>query len=137
MQALDVTHKNHPDNRFMHHNFMTVETVELMSAVVRLDVHPESLNPLGMIHGGALYTLADNATGAAAHGDGRWYVTQNSDMHFLRNQGNGVVRGYATVRHRGKSTCLVDVEIRNEEQAVLATGTFTFFCIKPEMTKGK
>ena len=73
-------------NTFMVHNFIEMEHVEPDRAVFRLDVRPESLNAYGMVHGGAIYTLADNATGAVAHTDGRNYVTQTSALHLLRNQ---------------------------------------------------
>lgn len=116
-------------NAFMHHNFIEMESVKPDEAVFTLSIRPESRNPYGMVHGGAIYTLADNATGAAAHTDGRFYVTQTSSLHFLRNQGTGVVRAAARVRHRGKATCLVVVDITGENQRLLATGEFTFFCV--------
>ena len=116
-------------NAFTAHNFYELETLEKDRAVYRLDIRPESLNPYGMVHGGAIYTMADNATGAAAHTDGRFYVTQNSALHFLRNQSEGIVRAEARVRHRGKSTCLVSVDITGENGILIATGEFTFFCI--------
>ena len=71
-------------NAFMLHNYIELERVEKDRAVFKLDIRPESCNPYGLIHGGAIYTLADNATGAAAHSDGRYYVTQTSALHFLR-----------------------------------------------------
>ena len=116
-------------NAFMLHNYMELESVEPDRAVFSLTIRPESCNPYGMVHGGAIYTLADNATGAAAHTDGRYYVTQTSALHFLRNQSEGVVRAVATVRHRGKSTVLTAVDILGEEGKLLATGEFTFFCV--------
>ena len=73
--------------------------------------------------------MADNATGTAAHTDGRYYVTQTSSLHFLRNQASGVVRATAWVRHRGKSTVLTAVDITGEGGKLLATGEFTFFCV--------
>ena len=108
-------------NAFMLHNYIELERVEKDRAVFKLDIRPESCNPYGLIHGGAIYTLADNATGAAAHSDGRYYVTQTSALHFLRNQ--------AWVRHRGKSTVLTAVDITGEGGRLLATGEFTFFCV--------
>ena len=63
-------------NGFMRHNFIEMESVARDRAVFRLTIRPESKNPYGMVHGGAIYTLADNATGTAAHTDGRYYVTQ-------------------------------------------------------------
>lgn len=124
-------------NAFLHHNFMVVEYAENEECVVRLDIRPESLNPLGVVHGGAISALADNATGIAAHTDGRSHVTQTSSMHFLRNQGQGTIRGKAKVRHRGNATCLVGVDIVNEEGTLLATGEFTLFCIDQERVKAK
>ena len=116
-------------NAFMIHNHIELESVESDRASFKLDIRPDSRNPYGMIHGGAIYTLADNATGAAAHTDGRFYVTQTSVLHFLRNQSEGVVRAEAHVRHRGKSTCLVAVDITGEGGKLIATGEFTFFCV--------
>ena len=116
-------------NAFMLHNYIELESVERDRAVFKLEIRPESCNPYGLIHGGAIYTLADNATGAAAHSDGRYYVTQTSALHFLRNQAKGTVRATAWVRHRGKSTVLTAVDITGEGGKLLATGEFTFFCV--------
>ena len=124
-------------NTFMVHNFIEMEHVEPDRAVFRLDVRPESLNAYGMVHGGAIYTLADNATGAVAHTDGRNYVTQTSALHFLRNQSEGEIRADAQVRHRGHSTCLVAVDILGENNKLIATGEFTFFCVDPELMASK
>ncbi|MBP7426114.1 MAG: PaaI family thioesterase, partial [Oscillibacter sp.] len=61
--------------------------------------------------------------------DGRYYVTQTSALHFLRNQATGTVRASAWVRHRGKSTVLTAVDSTGEGGRLLATGEFTFFCV--------
>ena len=116
-------------NAFMLHNYIELERVEKDRAVFKLDIRPESYNPYGLIHGGAIYTLADNATGAVAHTDGRNYVTQTSALHLLRNQTSGTIRANAYLRHRGRSTCLVSVDIVGEGGKLLATGEFTFFCV--------
>lgn len=116
-------------NAFMLHNHIELESVEQDRAVFRLTIRPESKNPYGMVHGGAIYTLADNATGAAAHTDGRFYVTQTSSLHFLRNQSQGTVRAEAHVRHRGHSTVLTAVDITGDDGRLIATGEFTFFCV--------
>ena len=125
------------NNAFMIYNHVEMESVEKDHAVCRLKIRPESKNPYGMVHGGAIYTMADNVTGAAAHTDGRFYVTQTSALHFLRNQSEGMVRAEAHVRHRGKSTCLVAVDITGENGTLIATGEFTFFCIDMDVMAKK
>lgn len=124
-------------NAFAVYNHIEPEFVEPDHAIFRLNIRPESKNPYGVVHGSAIYTMADNATGYAAHTDGRFYVTQTSSMHFLRNQTHGVVRADARVRHRGKSTCLVDVDILGEDGRLLATGEFTYFCVDPAVMAQK
>ena len=116
-------------NAFTDHNFIRLESAEADCAVYRLDIRPESRNPFGMVHGGALYTLADDAAGAAAHSDGRHYVTQSGNLHFLDNRAHGVIRATGQVRHRGRSTVLVSVEITGEDGALLAAGEFSYFCV--------
>ena len=37
----------------------------------------------------------------------------------------------AVVRHRGRTTVLVEVTVTGEEGKLLAAGTFTFFCVDP------
>lgn len=125
------------ENNFMTYNHIELESVERDRAVFKLDIRPESRNTYGMVHGGAIYTLADNATGTAAVTDGRYYVTQTSSLHFLRNQGVGTVRAVATVRHRGKSTCLTAVDILGENDKLIATGEFTFFCVDKDIMDQK
>ena len=116
-------------NAFMVHNHIQMDKMETDHAVFRLNICPESWNPMGMVHGGAMYTLADNAAGAAAYSDGRVYVTQSGTLHFLRNQSEGVLLAEARVRHRGKMTCVVTVDITGDEGTLIATGDFSFFCI--------
>ena len=117
-------------NAFMLHcHVVPMDLDKLDYSKFRMDGRPDLLNPHGMIHGGALYTLADNAAGYAAHTDGRRYVTQTSSFHFLRNQGGGVIYAEGHVVHRGRTSCLAAVEITSADGTLMATGEFTFFCL--------
>lgn len=126
-ELLTRTRERLSRNAFAVYNRMELEMVEPDRAVFRMEIRPESRNPFGMVHGGALYTLADNAAGVAAHTDGRAYVTQTSSLHFLRNQSAGTVRAEGRVRHRGSSICLTEVDLTGEGGVLLATGEFTYF----------
>ena len=53
------------------------------SAVGVLEVQPSSLNPMGIVHGGALVTLADTVCGTAAFTTGHMCVTLDCSMQYL------------------------------------------------------
>lgn len=116
-------------NAFSNYNLICLESVEDGRAVYSMEIRPENRNQYGMAHGGALYTLADDAAGTAAYSDGRNYVTQSGELHFLNNRARGVLRATGTVCHRGRSTVLVNVEVTDEAGVLLAAGTFSYFCV--------
>lgn len=119
-------------NAFAAFNHLELEHIEENYAVFRLRVRPESKNPFGFVHGGMLAGMADNAAGYAAHTDGRTYVTQSSHLTYIHNRADGIVRAEGRVLHRGKTTCLVRVDIRGEDGTLLATGELVYFCVDPD-----
>ena len=110
--------------------FHGIELAELDDdrAVLKMEAAPELRNPFGALQAGAFYTLAVAAAGTAARTDGRDYVTQNGGVRYIRGKKEGSVTAEARVRHRGRSTCLVDVDLCGEDDRLLATAEFTFFC---------
>ena len=128
-EVFDFIKAKERENAFVVYNNIDMVLLEDDHTVFRLNVQPNSKNSYGMVHGGAIYAMADTASGLAAHTDGRFYVTQTSALHFLRNQSEGEIQADARVRHRGRSTCLVAVDILGEDETLLATGEFTFFCV--------
>lgn len=122
-------------NGHLRRNHIEVVSVEKDHAILQLEIHPDIKNPYGIVHGGALYTLADDATAAAAVSSGQLYVTQDGSLHFVGNRSEGVITAEARVRHRGKSTCLVDVDITAEDGGLVATGTFTLFRVEKSIIK--
>ncbi len=119
------------DKNFARECGVRPELVELDRAVTTMVIEDLHRNPSGMIHGGVLFTLADTTAGIAARADGRMYVTQNAGIQFLAGQRGGTLRAEGTVIHRGRSTCLIRVDITGENGRLLATAELTFFCVSP------
>ena len=119
------------ENAFMRHNGIAITRVSMQEAESCLNIRLESLNLYGKLHGGAYFTLADTASGALARADGRAYVTMDSHLTFIRPAPQqGEVFAHALLRHRGRSSCVAAVEIKDGENRLLATGSFTFFCVE-------
>ena len=68
--------------------------------------------------------------GMAARTDGRGYVTQQASVQFLRAAKSGRVTARATVRHRGGTVCLIEVQITDEADRLLFLSTFNFYCVR-------
>lgn len=116
-------------NEFMKHNGIQIVQIFADTAVTRLIVGAKTLNPYGMVHGGALFTLMDVAAGVAARTDHRRYVTLSSDLHFCKSARQGVLQATAKVIHRGRTICLVDAQVTGAGGLVLSRGSFTMFCV--------
>lgn len=115
------------ENPFVAHNYIRLTEVELDRAATEMTICRDSQNPLGVMHGGAYFTLADCAASAAARSNGMQYVTLNSSFDFIHSAREGTIHAVAIVRHRGRTTCLTAVEITDEEGRRLAEGKFTMF----------
>ena len=117
------------NNEFMRYNHIKAVELQKDRAVTELEVTAESKNPYGILHGGVLFTMADCAGGLASRSDGRRYVTLSSSLNFIKSVSGGTVRATGTVRHRGRTTCLCDTELTDQNGTMLATGSFTYFCL--------
>lgn len=110
-------------------NGIVVDKIGPESSSLYVDMRPELCNPYGMAHGGLLFTLIDTTGGATARADGRKYVTLNASVNYLRSAYSGRVRATSRMRKRGKTTCIVDVDVTDENGRLCATGTTTMFCL--------
>ncbi|MFP4629832.1 MAG: PaaI family thioesterase [Desulfohalobiaceae bacterium] len=64
-------------------------------ALAQMEIRPEHKNGLDMVHGGAIFTLADLAFAAASNSRGRAAVAINSHISFLKPVYNGLLRAEA------------------------------------------
>lgn len=95
----------------------------------RLKIKPEFINPIGGLHGGLLYTVADTTAGVASVylGSGNTVTTVNGDMQFLRPALHlDYIFAEARIIKDGKRLVFLDVHIMDKDNTLLAKGSFTF-----------
>lgn len=91
----------------------------------------EHLNDGGIVHGGAIATLADCAMGSALAstlGDGEQPVTVEAKVNYLEPGEPGVLVAEARVRRKGKRFTVLEAEVTQQEtgeHVAYATATFT------------
>jgi uncharacterized protein (TIGR00369 family) len=89
----------------------------------------------GILHGGALMGLADAVGGYCAYLNlptpQHFTATIESKTNFLRPVRSGTVRAIARPLHVGRTTIVVDTEVRDDEQRLVARTTQTQAVLPP------
>lgn len=99
-------------------------------ARVEVEIGPQHVNPIGSVHGGVLFTIADTTAGAAATSRGRYMTTMSSSMNFLRPAiGCKKLTGESREIKVGKQVCVYEVTITDETGREIAVATMTFHAI--------
>lgn len=98
-------------------------------------ITPEDLNPLNFAHGGVYFSMADTACGSAMASHGHMAVTVNCNYNFMRSAKVGdTLTAEAREIKAGKTLCVYDVRITDQDGTLLGTGTFTFYRLEQEIT---
>jgi uncharacterized protein (TIGR00369 family) len=95
----------------------------------RLAVVPGVCQPMGIVHGGIYAaiaeTLASMGTADGVIASGKVPLGLSNNTSFLRPVSSGSVHADATAFHRGRTTWLWDVEMRNDDGKLCATSRVT------------
>ena len=98
-------------------------------AVVTLDAGDHHANRHGTVHGGAVATLVDTAMGAAVYSkfDGEEApVTIEMKVTYLEPARVGRLTATAEVRRAGKRITIVETEVLDADDTMVAHGIGTF-----------
>jgi uncharacterized protein (TIGR00369 family) len=109
-------------------------------AVMELDAAPRHANPMGTLHGGILCDIADAAMGAAYASSlelGESFTTLELKINFLRPVWNARLRAAARVVQRGRTVGLVECEVRDEQERLVAKATSTCLTLRGEQAQGR
>ena len=98
------------------------------SAVGGLEVQSSSLNPMGIVHCGA---LADTVCGTAAFTTGHMCVTLDCSMQYLAPASGARITCTATPRKLGKTVLVYEAVLTDDTGRTVATGVYTFFAKGP------
>lgn len=93
-------------------------------ARARIAVRDHHKQPLGMVHGGVMATIAESICSAATYGavadDGMVAMGQSNSTTFVRAITDGHVNAVARPRHKGRTTWVWDVELSDDDDRLCA-----------------
>jgi len=88
-----------------------------------LPITDATVNIYKMAHGGAIFSVADQACEAAGNSFGEPAVAIQHSIHFLAAGKSGdFLEATARVTHRSNRVGLIEFEVRNQEGSLLAAG---------------
>jgi len=102
-------------------------------AVYALDVRPELLNPHGVLHGGAVYTMVDYSMGGATMSvlpEGEICATIEIKISYLAGVREGTLECVTDVLKRGRNVVFLESKVRDNRGRLVATATGSFAVIR-------
>ena len=124
--------KDFTGGTYVEHNGIFITDIGKCFVKGAVDIRPELLNPLGVLHGGVVVTLADTA---GIIGCGYLYeavnvTTVDLSVSFLRPVKTGRVFAMGTALSQGKTLYLWRVDEYDEDDNLVATVNVTYAIMK-------
>ncbi|MDO5712855.1 MAG: PaaI family thioesterase [Tissierellia bacterium] len=118
---------NHGKDGYIAFHKFVFEKITEEEVIVSLNPTKDLLNPLGLLHGGALFGLADTAAGILCRAAGRPSVTLKGSLDYL--QGVGLQKIYAKAKFLNETyrTSVLEVRIEDEEGHLYNHGVFNYY----------
>ena len=110
------------------------------SATVEFEASARYANPTGTLHGGVFCDLADAAMGVAylsTLAEGETLTTIELKINFLRPVWNGKLRALARMVRAGKVVGLVECDILDEQQRLVARASSTCMTLRGRLAEGR
>lgn len=114
-------------DRFSVNNGMKLVELREEYAKVELTINENSMNYMGSMHGGLLYTMADVAAGSAMIFCGKQVVTLSASTEYIKPAFSGKVIAEGRVIAHGKTIGRCEVEIRGEDGTLYSKSHITMF----------
>ncbi len=128
MTPNDVVNKMLETDAFS--NWLGIGIIELREGYskITMNIRPEMLNGLGVVHGGIAFSLGDSAFAFAGNSRNNLSLALDTSINFLKPvYVDDVLIAEATEIHNGKSTGLYQIKITNQKEQLVALFKGTCF----------
>jgi len=102
-----------------------IKLVEVMEgyALTEMEIEDHHLNGVDIVHGGAVFTLADYAFAAASNSRGFVTVGLNVSISYFRSPRGKVIRARASEIVSGKKVSGYSIDVLDEDGSIVARFT--------------
>ena len=115
---------------FNMHNGIVISDISDELCVVEGELVPQTMNPLGMAHGGFVYSLCDVAAGALVRQFEPNFVTLSASINYLRPSRGTRLRAEGRLVKKGRTVSVVDTFVYDDQDRLTARGSFEIYIMK-------
>ena len=112
------------------HNGIVITDISDGLCVVDGELGPQTMNPLGMAHGGFVYSLCDVAAGALVRQFEPNFVTLSASINYLRPSRGTRLRAEGRLVKKGRTVSVVDTFVYDDQDRLTARGSFEIYIMK-------
>ena len=117
-----------------------LKSIEPGQAAIEFEATARHGNPMGTLHGGVLCDIADAAMGmayASTLEDGETFTTLELKINFLKPVRNAALQAVARVVKGGRTIGLVECDVTDDKQELVARATSTCMTLRGEKARGQ
>ena len=118
---MDITIENVKNDLFAKLLGIEIVEVRIGYALLKLEVEEKHLNGIGMVQGGAIFTLADYAFGVAANADGSTVVGINASISYFNTPKGKTIYAEAMEENSNNKICGYKVLVKDEDGSLVAS----------------
>ena len=108
-------------DRYARHCGIELVDVGPGTATVRMTIGDEHRNGVGMVHGGAIFTLADFAFAAASNSHGPIAVAINANISFVKAAMEGALTAVAQETSINHKLATYEIKVTDDANDLVAT----------------
>jgi acyl-CoA thioesterase len=117
---------------FREDHYAALSGIELLEvkpglAVAKMNIEKKHLNAGGVVQGGAIFTLADLAFGAAINAYGNLALSIETSIRYFKGVDRGTLYAEAKEIHLHQKLASFEVLVRNEQNELIALFTATAY----------
>jgi uncharacterized protein (TIGR00369 family) len=115
-------------------------SLESGQVIVELKADERHANPMGTLHGGILCDIADAAMGlayASTLDEGESFTTLELKINYLKPVWQARLKAIGRVVKRGKAIGLVECDVIDEQNSLVARASSTCMTLRGDMAQGR
>ena len=110
---------NEDEGYIKNNNFKIVELND-RECKMEYKVTEKGLNPMGILHGGIIFGLADTCAGVLSSMTGKKSVTISSNINYIKAVSSGTITAKAKILKIGNKIGYFNVDINNDKNELIS-----------------